>query len=167
MLKKKTHEYDDFFYGLVLAKSKALLKFVNEHKGGSDYARKKIIDAKYNLSKLNPILRGFFVRALHKPASFRLDKDTYLTSSRDIGVELEIYDCNSPYGNLQYRIQDNKISMEYGKYHLTSEHNDIMIYCSVFKALTVQKENAAAIDFNVQKRQQTAIYMQKYGSEYP
>lgn len=167
MLKKKTHEYDDFFYGLVLAKSKALLKFVNEHKAGSDYARKKIIDAKYNLSKLHPILRGFFVRALHKPNSFRLERDTYLTSSRDIGVELEITDHNSPYGNIQYRIQDNKISMEYGKYHLTSEHNDIMIYCSVYKALTVKKENAAAIDFNIQQRQHIENYMQKYGSEYP
>jgi|SRR6478609_655833 len=164
---RKRHEYDDYFYGLVLAKSKALVRFVNEHTAGSDYARKQILLAKYELSKLHPVLRGFFIRALHTPNSFKLSENTYLTSSRDIGVMWEIEDHKSPYGSLQYKIQDKKIMMEYGRFSLTSEPQDVMIYKSVFKALKVKKQNADAIDFNIQKRQQIAEYMKNYGNEYP
>lgn len=149
------------------SKSKALVRFVSEHNAGSDYARKQIILAKYELSKLHPVLRGFFVRALHKTNTFKLSEGTYLTSSRDIGVAWEIEDNKAPYGSLQYKIQDKKIMMEYGRYNLTSEPHDIMIYKSVFKALKVKKQNADAIDFNIRKREQIEEYMKNYGSEYP
>lgn len=166
MLSKKRHEYDKFFYGLVLAKSNLLKKFVDEHTGGSDYARKKIISAKYELSKLHPILRGFFIRALHKPSQFTIETEHYLTSySLNIGVSLEIDDKSG--GNVQFRVQDGKIMMENGRYHLTSERHDIMIYRSVFEALTVKKNNEAIIDFNVKQREKIDSYMQRYGKEYP
>ena len=165
MLSKKRHEYDKFFYGLVLAKSNLLKKFVNEHPAGPNYARKKIISAKYELSKLHPILRGFFIRALHKPSQFTIETEQYLTSSIDIGVSLEIDDNSG--GGIQFRVQDKKIMMENGRYQLTSEPHDIMIYRSVFEALTVKKNNEAIIDFNVKQREKIDSYMRRYGSEYP
>lgn len=167
MLKKRKHEFDSFFYGLVLAKSKALVRFVNDHKAGGDYARKKIIIAKYELSKLNPVLRGFFIRALHNPSGFTIERISYLTSDRAVGIACEITDRISPHGNIQYQIQSRRIMMEHGKYQLTSEPHDIMIYNSVFNALMVKKKNLSEIDFNIKKREQIEHYMKNYGNEYP
>lgn len=166
-LTKKKHEYDMYLYGLVLAKSKSLLKYINEHPEGCSYARKCIIECKYNLSRLHPILRGFFIRALHKPVRFDLKKDSYLTSRREIGVILKIDDKEYPYGNIQYKIDDQKIFMDYSKFFLTSTDNDIIIFSSVYKALLIQQKNANAIDFNIQTREKHDLYTKHYGKEYP
>ena len=167
LFRKKKHEFDSFLYGLVLSKSRTLIRYVNEHDGGSDYARKQIIETKYNVSKMDQILRGFLIRALHKPENFTIEVNRYLTPSRDLSSEMCIEDIYSPYGEISYRIGDGLIYLDSPKYTLTTERNDINIFKSVFEALENLQKNHAAIDFNVEKRRITEHYLDVYGSEYP
>lgn len=164
LFKRKKHEYDEYFYGLVIAKSKSLIKFVNEHPAGSDYARKKIIAAKADIAKIDSILNGFFIRVLESTSSVKIHHGHYVsrTDFGIVGAEYVITNEQFPYGNLRLRDGDT-ILIDDGQYELTKGKMDIKIFHSVYKAIAVQQSNASAFDFNVRRRKSLEKYTRDYG----
>ncbi|AZU98118.1 hypothetical protein SEPL_251 [Salmonella phage SE_PL] len=161
--KKKKHEYDDYFYGLVISKSKALLKYVQEHPEGSDYARKQIVDAKYNISKVHPVLYGLYKRALHKPRIIGTQHQKFLINIDTIGIMFTISNGSDIF---TLHFNNDKIKAN-NHYELTSDELNAKVFLSIYKAIGVKKENAEMIDFNIQSRLVINSLTEKYTRDYP
>lgn len=163
-IRKIKHEYDQFFYGLVISKSKVLYQFVHNHKGGSDYARRLIIEAKYDISKVHPILHGMYKRGLKDCSRYHVDYNKFLVNIDTIGLEFIIKTDNFDKFRLNYHNDEIQI---YSKYVLTSDELNAKVFISVYNAIKTKKENAALIDFNIQSRKAIADYEKRYTREFP
>jgi|AGFT01.1.fsa_nt_gi hypothetical protein len=158
------HEYDPFFYGLVIAKSKALYKYVQEHKSGSDYARQRIIEAKYGIAKVHPILHGMYKRGLKYYQRYSTDYNKFLVNIDTIGLEFIIMTDNFDKFRLNHHKDEVQID---SKYTLTSDELNAKVFLSVYNAIKTKKENSAQIDFNIESRAKIAEYEKKYTREFP
>lgn len=166
IFKNKKHEFDSYLTALVLAKSTLLLRFINEHPAGKDYARKVIMKEKYGISKLPPILRGFFIRALHNIDDYIASTEMYMTERRDVASCYQIEHLSAPYGNIQLR-HGSEIKMDDGKYHLVEGHAFSLMFMSVFRAINIQQTAKSIIDFNVKSREAIEKYTKDYSRQYP
>lgn len=162
---KKFHEFDIYLYGLVIAKSTTLLTYISTHKSGSDYARKKIIEAKYDISHINPILHGMYKRAIHNPQLFNTDTDIFYTMDEKCSRRYSIENTVNR-DSFSYEIHTDDIVID-RKYTLTSDEKNSKIFLGVWNAIKMIKKNMSAIDFNIKSREAIDIYEHKYTQNYP
>lgn len=55
----------------------SLLRFIEEHPGGKDAARRDIIKIKYNLAKCHPVLRNLVIKMVKRYDCFKIDDSWY------------------------------------------------------------------------------------------
>jgi hypothetical protein len=162
---KKNHEFDSYLYGLVIAKSTSLLTYISTHKSGSDYARKKIIEAKYDVSHIHPVLHGMYKRAIHDPTYFDTDSESFLTMNESISRRYSIKNHINK-DSFSHDIKTDDVVID-KKYKLTSDEKNAKIFLGVWKAINIIKENMDEIDFNIKSRETIDLYSQKYTQDYP
>lgn len=169
ILKRKTHQYDPYFYGIVIAKSTSLLLYINSHPEGKDYARRRVIEAKYNISKIHPVLYGLYKRAINEYSDYFINKDMFIS----VGGKSNFYDgyiiksITQPYVNFCYQSYNDEISISNEQFILTKDKLNSSIFVSVYNAISVRKKNDSEIDFNIKTKDAINKYSKIFTSEYP